>query len=97
LLREKCAATEEVLEATWACRDVVALVKYVSFPKWSREKMNNTSLWKKIRDDIFDKIANNRASSGSYIPQSSAKYCLVRETLIQEQYKTFGGVKSSPI
>jgi hypothetical protein len=35
LLGENCYTTEKVLEKTWACHDVVALLKHMSFPQRS--------------------------------------------------------------
>jgi hypothetical protein len=92
-LKEKCDSAEVLLERTFKSPDIVALLGHVSFPKESLEKMKEIGMWSTFMDDIFETIAADHASSGKRIPHATAKYCLDKESKVQELWKKFGGVK----
>ena len=94
-LRENCLSAEELLRRTWASRDIVALNPHVTIAEGSRKKMEDVSLWSHFMDDIFEKVADNRATSGIRMPQMSAQRGLATEALMQELWKTFNGAAGS--
>jgi len=89
-LKEKCDSAGELLKRTWESPDIVPLVGIVSFPAAFKEKMNDTTIWEGFMNDIFDKIADNRASSGNRVPHSTAQYGIAKELLVHELWKKIG-------
>jgi hypothetical protein len=56
----------------------------------AKQKLDNTEMWVQFRSRIFEVIVTNRPLVGNGIPQSTAKYCLEKENLVQELLKEFG-------
>lgn len=87
--KERCDSAEEMLKRTKASHDIEELKKHVILTEDTEKKMNDPTLWKQFMSKVFAAAADSRALNGNGIPQGTAKYCIAKEDLVQELWKTF--------
>jgi len=87
----RCASAKEIFKRTWESHDIQALRNHsrVSLTPDLETKASDPTLWNKFLTDIFEAAAENRLLNGNGIPQGNAKYCIVKENLVQKLWKSF--------